>query len=76
MSLGGSAVADATVWPFFIVVASIVLDENAGFRDAQHQFAIKTLIPERTMKAFNMGPVEKATGFNKVRPFEIHHRSF
>ncbi len=42
--LGGGAVADAAVRPFFVVVAAVVFDQDAGFGHAEHEFAVEAFI--------------------------------
>lgn len=40
-ALGRGAVADVAVEPFLVVMLAIVLNKNASFRDAEHEFSIE-----------------------------------
>ena len=65
--LGGGAIADPAVGPFLVVVAAVILGQDAGFGDAEHEFPVKALIAQAAVEAFDVPVLPGAAWFDIER---------
>jgi hypothetical protein len=65
--LGWGAVADAAVGPFLVVVATIILGQDTGLSDAEHEFPVEALVAQAAVEAFDVPVLPGAARFDIER---------
>jgi hypothetical protein len=61
-SAGIRIVADAAVRTFLVVVASVILDEDAGLGHAEHEFAVEAFVAQASVEAFDVAVLPGTAG--------------